>query len=364
MTKVGMVIFRNDLLEWEFDFHDSGPYEHGEVFLSRGPCSWAAATKGKNIVHTNDISETLKKAENCDIIVLSFLGNEQISNINDVMALSIPLKEMGKPVFLLYGESLGNLKKELNWFPDFLDKMIDIVSISECDGICSPKNGNATQLWKQIGLLTSKPVEFIPFCFDKKSAQRFRIPIEKRKGIVIPRSMFVIDCQRCSIENIIAASRLNEPTSIIWQMKFATEKIRHLKSLFPQNNEVEVVSKPAHPNEKQFSFTWHQYLEIIAKHRICINIDLYYSDGGFAADSVLTNVPCLGGNGHVSRMVFSDLISDPSSIDEIVLVGEKLLKDDSFYEEVIKEMDRKLENELSFETNKEIWEKIYDKYTN
>jgi len=366
MAKVGMIYFRRDLPEYGVDFSKTSPCELGEhnVCMSRGTSSWVAATKGTVVCYQDDFSKAIKKIENCNIVILAFLGNKQLGNLNDVMAMSLLLKEMGKIVLLHYGEALGNLKKDLLSWPDFISELVDLTNNSECDGLCYPASGNLTQLWEQIGFLTNKPIEYVPFCFHKPDFLPFRIPLEKRNGIVVPRSTFLLDCPRATLENVIVASRLREPTSIIWQRNYSPEQVKHLKSLFADKNRVDILFKPPTMGENQFAFSWHEYLNIIARHRICIDMDIFYSYGGFAGDSLLVNVPCLGGNSNTTRMAFPGLISDSSSLDEVVSVGERLLKDDVFYKETIKEMDRKLENELSFENNIKIWEEIYNRYKN
>lgn len=365
MRKVGIVLFRYDLIGTAFDnidFSIINPYDISERCVCRGGGSWAGATKGKIIIHGTDVMETVNRVKNCDIVILSFVGNQDLVNDNDIVAISLLLKEENKVVFFNYAESLRWLELELGRRPSYIAELIDIASSSNCDAYCFSATSSKSPLGSQLAAITNKPAEFIPYCFSRPMTPKFRIDPTEREGIVLPQGIFDIRTPRYSFGSMVIASRLRQPTTLIWKENIRPLDVKNLKCLFLDQDKINVIYKESGIAGGQFAFNWHDYIKVIAKHRICIDMDLSYTAGGFSGDAFLMNVPCLGGNSDTATTAFPNLISDPTDMNEIISVAEKLLEDDEFYEKTIKEMDERIDTYLSFENNVKIWDSLYEKY--
>jgi hypothetical protein len=91
------------------------------------------------------------------------------------------------------------------------------------------------------------------------------------------------------------------------------------------------------------------YLREIARHKIVLQLDTSFVPGQVAGDALLCRVPCVGGNGAVDRLVFSDGCGFARSISDIQEIASRLLTDREVYRASVSGMIPAASKRLSFE---------------
>jgi hypothetical protein len=86
------------------------------------------------------------------------------------------------------------------------------------------------------------------------------------------------------------------------------------------------------------------YLREMARHRVVLQLDRSSVPGQVAGDALLCRVPCVGGNGAVDRIAFSDA----ADFDEIHRIAAALLRDGEFCRRASAEAERRAREKLSF----------------
>ena len=100
--------------------------------------------------------------------------------------------------------------------------------------------------------------------------------------------------------------------------------------------------------EKRLAYP--DYLREVGRHRIVLQLDTSCVPGQVAGDALLCRMPCVGGNGAVDRIGFSDTCGFGRSISEIKEIAMRLLSDTAFYEQTILTSQTRATEQLGFET--------------
>ena len=100
--------------------------------------------------------------------------------------------------------------------------------------------------------------------------------------------------------------------------------------------------------EKRLAYP--DYLREVGRHRIVLQLDASCVPGQVAGDALLCRIPCVGGNGAIDRIGFSDTCGFGRSISEIKEIAMRLLSDDAFYEQTILKSQTRAKKQLGFET--------------
>ena len=81
-----------------------------------------------------------------------------------------------------------------------------------------------------------------------------------------------------------------------------------------------------------------EYLREVARHKIVLQLDTSFVPGQVAGDALLCRVPCVGGNGAIDRLGFSETCSFARSIAELGQIAERLLTDANSYRTTVAAM--------------------------
>lgn len=100
--------------------------------------------------------------------------------------------------------------------------------------------------------------------------------------------------------------------------------------------------------EKRLSYP--DYLREVGRHRIVLQLDGSFVPGQVAGDALLCRIPCVGGNGAIDRIGFTETCGFGRSISEIKEIATRLLSDNEFYDQVILESQARGKKQLGFET--------------
>ena len=90
------------------------------------------------------------------------------------------------------------------------------------------------------------------------------------------------------------------------------------------------------------------YLREVGRHRIVLQLDSSFVPGQVAGDALLCRTPCVGGNGAIDRIAFSDTCSFGRSLSEIREIAARLLQDHQYYDEAVAASQRRAIKQLSF----------------
>ena len=99
--------------------------------------------------------------------------------------------------------------------------------------------------------------------------------------------------------------------------------------------------------EKRLAYP--DYLREVGRHRIVLQLDTSCVPGQVAGDALLCRMPCVGGNGAVDRIGFSDTCGFGRSISEIKEIAMRLLSDKAFCEQTILTSQTRAKKQLGFE---------------
>ena len=91
-----------------------------------------------------------------------------------------------------------------------------------------------------------------------------------------------------------------------------------------------------------------EYLRMMARHRIVLQLDGSAVPGQVAGDALLCRMPCLGGNGAVDRLAFGAPSENPSE------VASRLITEDTFWNEQVDSALERARKHLAFSAVREL----------
>lgn len=103
-----------------------------------------------------------------------------------------------------------------------------------------------------------------------------------------------------------------------------------------------------------------EYLRIVAEHRIVLQKDASFVPGQVAGDALLCRLPCVGGNGAVDRFGHPQTCGAGRTGAELIELATRLLVDDEFYNEMIRDSQQHASEQLSFARVAEQLESFYE----
>jgi hypothetical protein len=94
---------------------------------------------------------------------------------------------------------------------------------------------------------------------------------------------------------------------------------------------------------------YRDYLAEISRHRIVLQADKSSVPGQVAGDTLLCRMPCVGGDGAIERLVFSETCGYGRSLGELAQTAARLLRDSIYYEKAISRSQQLAQRTVSFE---------------
>ena len=99
--------------------------------------------------------------------------------------------------------------------------------------------------------------------------------------------------------------------------------------------------------EKRLAYP--DYLREVSRHRIVLQLDTSCVPGQVAGDALLCRMPCVGGNGAIDRIAFSETCGFCRSFSEIKEIATRLLTDKALYEQTILTSQTRAKKQIGFE---------------
>jgi hypothetical protein len=179
-----------------------------------------------------------------------------------------------------------------------------------------------------------------PYPFEY-SSWNFSRPLNERQGLFIGTREFEV-LSRNHLLALSAARTLSVPITVINpDGKSGLQRLKVLK--FPED-QLTVASE----------LPYRGYLELMAGHRLVLQLDQSSVPGQVAGDSLLCRIPTVGGNGAVERVAFPDLNGSGRSFDQLIELTRRLLNDEGFYKEQLAVLEKTAAEHLSFGKGKEL----------
>ena len=161
------------------------------------------------------------------------------------------------------------------------------------------------------------------------------VPISERSGIFVGTREFSVPSRNHLLA--LGAARLTSyPVTVVDEGTPATKSLLQALRYPPQ----QLTVLPRMP--------YHQYLEVVRRHRIVLQFDQSRVPGQVAGDALLCRVPTVGGNGAIEREILSELNGDGRSFSELVQLALRLLRDDLYYGRQVEKMSAAAQEKVSF----------------
>jgi hypothetical protein len=165
----------------------------------------------------------------------------------------------------------------------------------------------------------SRKVVFVPTPYPVESpAWSFARPLSERRGVFIGTREFAVS-SRNHLLALAGARLLAAPVTVV--NGEGRTGIRRLQSLRYPVDQLNVVSPLSYPD----------YLRLMAQHQIVFQFDHSAVPGQVAGDSLLCDVPAVGGNGAIERLAYPELNGHGRSLPELVEIARRLLNDSASY---------------------------------
>lgn len=159
-------------------------------------------------------------------------------------------------------------------------------------------------------------VRFIPTPYPVDSEKwNFALPLAERSGIFIGTREWDVPSRNHAAALLLAAS-LGAPLTVVNEDGRAGRK--RIEAAGLANAQIIEGRRP-----------YADYLRLIARHRILLQLDRSAVPGQVAGDALLCGVPCVGGDGAIERIVFPDSCGFGRNPEEIHGIAARLVHDDA-----------------------------------
>jgi hypothetical protein len=185
-------------------------------------------------------------------------------------------------------------------------------------------------------------VAFIPTPYPVEDQQwNFSVPPDELTGIFVGTREWDVP-SRNHFAALLVARQLSEATGepitvvnldgykagrLLWELKFPKEKFRVIE-----------VEKP-----------YPDYLRIVARHKIVLQLDRSHVPGQVAGDALLTRTVCVGGDGAIERIAFPKTCGEGRGGNEIASIALDLLRDAESRASIVADSQELALERLSFQ---------------
>lgn len=325
-------------------FRDFSKSDHWRDSTSHPPIAWhsfAALMNGEHLPIPEGDWE--KRIFNYDFVILTALDIPQ-----SLIDLAHRMREQG---IVVAGAFVEGISSFLYLCRD-LEYLLSFRRFTEaCIFFLNATHRSYNRFFEDIARC---PVHYLHFGYPYRYGLEMQKEIKKRKGILVGTRGFqpTSVLRRNTLISLVMASKLARAYDTY--VTLIVEETYPLKELFRELDLTNVRVK--------FHRAYYNWLSLVARHRMVLNYDFTSAVGQIAADCGMANVPCVGGNGDFSRIIWSDLAYETQNLDEVSLLLERLLTDDEFYQSVCQKADRIMREEVDFPIVREKLEGLYRKY--
>ncbi len=204
--------------------------------------------------------------------------------------------------------------------------------------ICEAADGCVAGTPDTVGLYRAaggRNVVFIPPPYPVDSARwNCALPPAERAGIFIGTREWDVPSRNHAAALLLAAS-LGGPVTVINEDGGAGRRRIEAAGI-------------AKPQIIEGRLPCAEYLRLVARHRIVLQLDRSGVPGQVAGDALLCGVPCVGGDGAVERIAFPDSCGFARTPSEIGEIAALLLRDDVAHAAAVAQSHQLALDRLSF----------------
>jgi hypothetical protein len=204
--------------------------------------------------------------------------------------------------------------------------------------ICGVADGCVASTQEMVALYAAaggKMVRFIPTPYPIEAEKwNFALPQAQRSGVFIGTREWDVP-SRNHAAALLLAGRLGAAVTVVNEEGQAGRK-RLAAAGIPGLQIIE--------GRRPYA----EYLRLIARHRIVLQLDRSAVPGQVAGDALLCGVPCVGGDGAIERIAFPELCGFGRGFEELGEIASGLLRDDEAYAEAARRSRELALERLSF----------------
>ena len=180
--------------------------------------------------------------------------------------------------------------------------------------------------------------EFIPTPYPLEDGRwNFHRSLGERTGIFIGTREWN-EPSRHHLAALVAATSLGEPVTVFDPSPRKCRKL--LGALGRPTDSLRIITK---------RLDYRDYLAEMSRHRIVFQADRSAVPGQVAGDALLCRMPCLGGDGAIDRLGFSETCGYGRSLGELTGLAAMLLRDDGLYKTVVVAYQQQANERLSYQ---------------
>jgi len=177
---------------------------------------------------------------------------------------------------------------------------------------CIASTPDLVEIYRAVG---GKHAQFIPTPYPVESKKwDFALPLAQRSGVFIGTREWDTPSRNHAAAVLLAAS-LGAPVTVVNEDGRAGRKRIAATGLV----KAQVI---------EGWLPYPDYLRLIARHRIVLQLDRSAVPGQVAGDCLLCGVPCVGGDGAIERIAFPNSSGFAEGVDEVHEIASRLLRDD------------------------------------
>lgn len=194
-----------------------------------------------------------------------------------------------------------------------------------------------------IKALTARPVGLVGVPYPLKRVREELCPPGEKKQVIQLGSMF-----RNGFVNLATLAEIGLPGAVDIYSRKEIEQIRLMRKYMP-----------IPPISFKYTPRWEDFMSHLNESIMGLHMDFRQIWGRFALDCAAVRMPCIAPeNFYTQKRLFPRLCVNYLDIDGAVRLAKELLKNNSFYEEVM----AYAESQLAFFDNKEAEKRLLDLY--
>ena len=227
--------------------------------------------------------------------------------------------------------------------------------LARADG-CIASTPEAAEIYQHIRRdRDPATVAFIPTPYPVEDRQwNFSAPPEELSGIFVGTREWDVPSRNHFAAALVArqlCEATGEPVTVVSLDGYKARRLLwELK--FPEGKFCLIEEEKSYPD----------YLRIMARHKIVLQLDRSHVPGQVAGDALLCRIPCLGGDGAIERITFPKTCGEARSINEIASMALDLLKNPDLRAAIVAESQERALERLSFQATRSQLAKFFARF--
>jgi len=225
--------------------------------------------------------------------------------------------------------------------------------LAEADG-CITTTPEAAEIF-QCARWSLKRVPFIPTPYPVEDQRwNFRVAPDEQSGIFVGTREWDVPSRNHFAALLVARQLCDATGESVTVFNLDGNKAQRLltEMKFPQGK--------LHVIEKWKSYP--DYLRIVARHKIVLQLDRSHVPGQVAGDALLCRIPCVGGDGTIERIAFSKTCGEGRTITETTSMALDLLNNADLRGAIVGESEERALEHLSFQAVRSQLAKFFTKF--